>query len=140
MKIPPSLKAMTVPLVLCLTAIVVEKTSVDLFNHSVIYYVFVGLSFIGFVSAFTLGSLRSLVLTLLFAVAATFLIPHEDCGMSVGVLPGLSIMPSWAFGSLCHGVRRMFKSRLTEMSVELNGADGHGIVGPPGVAANEARP
>ena len=61
-------------------------------HPSVIHDVFVYSSFIGFVSAFTLGSLRSPVLTLPFALAATFLIPHEDCGMSVGVLPGLSIM------------------------------------------------
>jgi hypothetical protein len=122
---------MRVPLVLCLSAVVVEKTAVDLFNHSVIYYYLVYLSFIGFVSAFALGSLRSPLLSLPFALAATFLIPHEDCGLSVGVLPGLSIMPSWAVGSLCHGARRVFESRRSKISIRLTATDRHDIEKPP---------
>jgi hypothetical protein len=92
---------------MCLTAVVVEGVRADFLGPSTIYDVCVYFSFICFVSAFTLGALRSPILTLPFALAAAFLIPHELCAMSIGVLPGLSIMPSWMLGSLCHVPGRM---------------------------------
>ena len=120
MKSSKKLNTMKLPLALCLISIVVEKMGFDIFHHSAIYYFFVYLSFIGYVSAFTLGAYRSPVLSLPIAIAATFLIPHEDCGMSIGVLPGLSIMPSWIIGLLYHFAGCMFKFNKGKVSIDCD--------------------
>jgi hypothetical protein len=123
-----TLKKMITPLALCLTAVVMEEVGNDVFGPSSIYDVLMYVSFITFLSAFAMGSLRHPVLSLPFALAATYLIPHVDCGMSVGVLPGLSIMPSWTIGSLCHFVSRLFKSHRTKMSAGSVDPSGHDLV------------
>jgi len=91
-------------------AVVLEKVADDVFRG----YVYEPLLFTGFacyVGALFVGSFRLPVPALFLALAAAFLMPHQDCGMSIGVLPGMSIVPSWMIGSLCHVIRRAIRAR-----------------------------
>jgi hypothetical protein len=62
---------------------------------------------LGFAFAFSVGSLRSPIRSLVVAIGVSLIVPHESCGMSTAGLPLSSIQLSWFFGSLAHlAIRR----------------------------------
>lgn len=97
------------PLAMCVVAVALEGIRYQ-YNHHSLYHVHVYASFACFVTAFALGAFRSPLLTLPVAVAVGFLVPHETCWMSIGVLPGASIIPSWMLGALAHVIIRSIRA------------------------------
>jgi hypothetical protein len=65
--------------------------------------------------AFSVGSLRFPIPSLLVAIGVSLLIPRVNCGMSTGTLPSSSIGLSWILGSLAHLIIRGFKQGKTSI-------------------------